>query len=91
MSKECIPSKFYIKRLSVAKPPFDILRFDIQHSAVRCFLNPEPLNPYNKKVFTRTRQMGGLKTFLSMISGDPKKEITFSHTDREIWRGLDLF
>jgi len=37
------------------------------------------------------RQMGGLKTFLSMISGDPKKEITFSHTDREIWRRLDLF
>ena len=54
-------------------------------------LNPEPLNPYNKKVFNRMRQMGGLKTFLSMISGDPKKEITFSYTDREIWRGLDLF
>jgi len=51
----------------------------------------EPLNLYNKKVFNRMRQMGGLKTFLSMISGDPKKEITFSHTDREIWRRLDLF
>ncbi len=37
------------------------------------------------------RQMSGLKTFLSMISGDPKKEITFLHTDRGIWRRLDLF
>ena len=46
---------------------------------------------YNKKAFNRQYQICGLKTFLSMISGDPKKEITFSHTDREIWRGLDLF
>ena len=49
----------FIKRLSKAKPPFDILRFDIRHSAVCCSghlkfhtrgsgfgfaVNPEPLN-----------------------------------------------
>jgi len=34
-SKECILSIF-IKRLSAAKPPFEILRFDIRYSAVRC-------------------------------------------------------
>ena len=26
----------YLKRLSEAKPPFEILRFDIRYSAVRC-------------------------------------------------------
>ena len=34
MSKGCILS--ILKRLSKAKPPFDILRFDIRYSAVRC-------------------------------------------------------
>jgi len=37
MSKEGILS-FLIKRLSVAKPPFEILRFNIQYSAVRFFV-----------------------------------------------------
>ena len=27
---------YFKKRLSKAKPPFDILRFDIRYSAVRC-------------------------------------------------------
>ena len=38
MSKECILSIFIkiFKRLSEAKPPFEILRFDIRYSAVRC-------------------------------------------------------
>jgi hypothetical protein len=30
---------YFIKGLSVAKPPFEILRFDIQDSAVRFFGN----------------------------------------------------
>ena len=29
-------SIYFIKRLSAAKPPFVILRFDIRYSAVRC-------------------------------------------------------
>ena len=29
-------SVFFKKRLSKAKPPFDIIRFDIRYSAVRC-------------------------------------------------------
>jgi hypothetical protein len=30
---------FYeLKRLSTAKPPFNILRFDIHYSAVRCLI-----------------------------------------------------
>jgi hypothetical protein len=29
-------SNYFIKRLSAAKPPFVILRFDIRYSAVRC-------------------------------------------------------
>ncbi len=35
MSKECILPILY-ERLSAAKPPFEILRFDIRYSAVRC-------------------------------------------------------
>ena len=35
MSKVCILS-ILLKGLSKAKPPFDILRFDIRYSAVRC-------------------------------------------------------
>ena len=31
-------SNYFIKRLSVAKPPFEILRFDIRYSAVRCLI-----------------------------------------------------
>jgi hypothetical protein len=31
-----------------AKPSFEILRFDIRYSAVRCFVNPKPLNGYSK-------------------------------------------
>ncbi len=31
-------SNYFIKRLSVAKPPFVILRFDIRYSAVRCLI-----------------------------------------------------
>ena len=30
-------SVYFKIRLSKAKPPFDILRFDIRYSAVRCF------------------------------------------------------
>jgi len=38
MSKEGILSIFYeFKRLSKAKPSFEILRFDIRYSAVRCY------------------------------------------------------
>jgi hypothetical protein len=42
MSKECILPIFIkiYKRLSEAKPPFDILRFDIRYSAVRCSARP---------------------------------------------------
>jgi len=35
MNVEGMYSVYFIKRLSKAKPPFDILRFDIRHSAVR--------------------------------------------------------
>jgi hypothetical protein len=35
MSKECILS-ILLKGLSKAKPSFEILRFDIRYSAVRC-------------------------------------------------------
>ena len=38
MSKECILS--ILKRLSEAKPSFEILRFDIRYSAVRCLIQP---------------------------------------------------
>ena len=31
-------SIYFIKRLSAANPPFDILRFDIRYSAVRCLI-----------------------------------------------------
>ena len=31
-------SIYSIKRLSEAKPPFKILRFDIRYSAVRCLI-----------------------------------------------------
>ena len=31
-------SIYFIKRLSEAIPPFDILRFDIRYSAVRCLI-----------------------------------------------------
>ena len=31
-------SNYFIKRLSVAIPPFVILRFDIRYSAVRCLI-----------------------------------------------------
>ncbi len=33
---EVMYSVYFKKRLSKAKPPFDILRFDIRYSAVRC-------------------------------------------------------
>ena len=36
--KECIQSVL-LKGLSEAKPPFEILRFDIRNSAVRCFIH----------------------------------------------------
>jgi hypothetical protein len=38
MNVECRRDVFCLfkKRLSAAKPPFDILRFDIRYSAVRC-------------------------------------------------------
>jgi hypothetical protein len=31
-------SIYFIKRLSAAKPSFEILRFDIRYSAVRCLI-----------------------------------------------------
>jgi hypothetical protein len=37
MSKECILSILF-KGLSKAKPPLEILRFDIRYSSVRCFV-----------------------------------------------------
>jgi hypothetical protein len=36
MNVEGMYSVYFKKRLSKAKPSFDILRFDIRHSAVRC-------------------------------------------------------
>jgi hypothetical protein len=33
---EVMYSVYFIIRLSEAKPPFEILRFDIRYSAVRC-------------------------------------------------------
>jgi hypothetical protein len=40
MNVECRRDVFCLfkKRLSAAKPPFDILRFDIRYSAVRCLI-----------------------------------------------------
>jgi hypothetical protein len=32
-------SIYFIKRVSEAKPPFDILRFDIRYSTVRCSIS----------------------------------------------------
>ena len=34
-----VERSFLLKRLSKAKPHFDILRFDIRYSAVRCLIN----------------------------------------------------
>ena len=31
---------YLLRRQSAAKPPFEILRFDIRYSAVRCLTNP---------------------------------------------------
>jgi hypothetical protein len=36
MSNVEVMYSVYLKRLSIAIPPFDILRFDIRYSAVRC-------------------------------------------------------
>ena len=36
MNVEGMYSIYFIKRWSEAKPPFEILRFDIRYSAVRC-------------------------------------------------------
>jgi hypothetical protein len=42
MNVECRRDVFCLfkKRLSAAKPPFDILRFDIRYFAVRCSARP---------------------------------------------------
>ncbi len=37
-------SIYFIKRLSKAKPHFEILRFDIRNSAVRCLINLDHRN-----------------------------------------------
>ena len=37
-------SIYFIKGLSEAKPHFDILRFDIRYSAVRCLINLDHRN-----------------------------------------------
>jgi hypothetical protein len=36
---EVMYSVYFLKRLSEAKPHFDILRFDIRYSAVRCSIH----------------------------------------------------
>ena len=66
MSKECILS--ILKRLSEAKPSFEILRFDIRYSAVRYLIQAIEAASL---IIKKTRHFGRVSYKVSGLSDSP--------------------